>query len=77
LIGAGDARVIVDLSHLAFLNSVGIRALLGAAKQAAANGGRLVLCGARPMVREVLDHAGFGRVLPICDTRAEAEAAIR
>jgi anti-sigma B factor antagonist len=52
-------EVVVDAAGLAFIDSVGIRALLVAHEEAAARGLRLVLDPASPVVRRVLRLAGL------------------
>lgn len=47
-------RVALDLSQVEMLTSAGIRPLLGLRTHVKERGGRLVLCGLRPLVEEVL-----------------------
>ena len=63
---------VVDLSQIAFLASVGIRALLHAARDLNARGGRLVLSGPTREVAKVLAVSGVAALLPIAPDRAEA-----
>jgi anti-anti-sigma factor len=44
---------------VSFLASIGIRALVAAAKAQAARGGRMVLVNPEPMVRKALQTAGI------------------
>lgn len=69
--------IIVDLSKVSFLASIGIRILLSNAKAQARRGGKMVLCNPQPMVREVLETMGVGDLIPILDDCALAEAALR
>lgn len=63
---------VVDLSQIAFLASVGIRALLHAARDLNARGGRLVLSGPTREVAKVLAVSGVAALLPIAPDLAEA-----
>jgi len=70
------ARVIVDLSRVTFLASLGIRTLVSNAKALKLRGGRMVLLGPDPVVRKVLALAGIDQVIPVCDDLAAARAAV-
>lgn len=59
--------VLVDLSEVSFLASLGMRALLATAKGVGSRGGRLVLYRPQPQVREVLDTAGLSSLIPVHD----------
>ena len=68
------AAVIVDLSQVDFLASIGIRTLLTSAKAQAHRGGRLVLLKPQPMVERVLATAGVDTLIPIFD---DLDAALK
>jgi anti-sigma B factor antagonist len=75
---AGSRRsVVVDLSQVTFLASMGMRLLLSGAKTVASKGGRMVLHGAIPMVEKVLATAGIDHVIPILSDRDSALSAVR
>ena len=74
---AGTERaVVLDCGGLRFIGSVGIRALLAAAKSLDRQGARLALCAPSEPVRRVLRITGFDRFLPIYETREAARAAL-
>src|SRR5688500_8217012 len=76
LSSAEQRRVVVDLTGVDFLASIGIRALLGAAKTAQQKGGRLVLyVGANPAVTKTLEATGIDALIPMFADPAEAEKA--
>ena len=57
LTATNKAKVIVDLSGVDFLASMGVRLLLSNAKALGSRGGKMVICKPDPMVRKVLrDH---------------------
>lgn len=59
------AKVIIDLSGLDFLASIGIRLLLITAKSQAKRGGKVVLLNPKPLVEETLVTAGINLLIPI------------
>ncbi|MFZ4598132.1 MAG: STAS domain-containing protein [Terrimicrobiaceae bacterium] len=62
---AGDkSKVLVDLSKVDFISSIGIRTLLSAARGRKNKGGTLVLCAAQPLVAQVIETAGLGALIP-------------
>ena len=74
----GGARAIVlDLAAMDYVNSVGLRTLLVAAKQLMHVGGRIVLCGASPGVHALLEASGFLSVCEIAATQDEGLALVR
>jgi anti-sigma B factor antagonist len=76
LSAAEKRRVVVDLTGVDFLASIGIRALLSAAKTAQQKGGRLVLyVGANPAVTKTLEATGIDALIPMFADAAEAEKA--
>jgi anti-sigma B factor antagonist len=54
-------RVLVDLSGVYFVASLGIRMLLQAIKSVSARGGRLVLLNPTKIVASALDFSGLGQ----------------
>ena len=62
----GDAvRLIVDLSEVDFLASIGIRLLTLTAKSVASRGGKMVLLNPRPEVLQVLEITGIPAIIPV------------
>ena len=68
--------VLVDLSDLEFLASIGIRLLTLNAKSVFSRGGRMVLLHPSPEVRGVLEITGIGMIIPIYDGLESAEAVL-
>ena len=68
--------VVVDVSHLKFLASLGIRALLKSAKVVEERGGRMVLVvGTNSQVVMSLEATGVSDLLPMFKSNGEAERA--
>ena len=59
------AGVLVDMSGVEFLASIGMRTLLSCAKASAARGGKLVLVNPQPMVADVLETSGVSSLIPV------------
>ena len=73
---AGQRRVVVDLTGINFLASIGIRALLGNAKALQQKGGRMVLfVGGNAAVMKTLAATGIDTLIPMYADAAEAEKA--
>jgi anti-sigma B factor antagonist len=68
--------LIVDMSGVSFIASIGIRHLVSAAKALSRRKGLLVLLNPTEMVAEVLTSSGLTNLLPIMRSDAEAAAAL-
>lgn len=67
-------RVVVDLTGVSFLASIGIRSIIGNAKALAQRGGRMVLyVGDNAVVTKSLESTGIGALIPMFADAAEAE----
>jgi anti-sigma B factor antagonist len=74
---AGDGvRVIVDLSEVDFLASIGIRLLTLTAKSIASRGGKMVLLKPIPDVQHVLEITGIPAIIPIYSHFESAETIL-
>ena len=71
-IEAGDRRIIIDLAHLDYISSSGLRVFLLAAKRLDGSDGKVVLCSLKDPVKEVFDIAGFSSLFSICGSHDEA-----
>lgn len=69
-------NVIVDLSAVSFLASIGIRMLLTAARAQDARGGKVVLAAPQDTVRKVLVAAGVDQLVPIMTDLTDARASV-
>jgi anti-anti-sigma factor len=65
LAGQPHRPVIVDLSHLTFLDSSGIALLVAESRRRVDSGGRLVLAGPTGEVRRVLEIARISEVVAV------------
>jgi anti-sigma B factor antagonist len=76
-IGLGEPCVVVDLSGVEFMDSTGLSALVVAYRQADEIGSSVVVAGAQPTVRRVLEITQLDVLLEHHDDVADAVAAVR
>lgn len=76
-IANGGRRVIFDLRAVDYVSSAGLRAILVAAKQAKSAGGGVAVYGLQAGVDEVFRMSGFGRIVPIAASDAQAREQLR
>lgn len=69
--------LIVDLSRLDFLASLGMRVLITSAKRVQKNGGRLILVAPQEEVENALKMSGLDQVMPMVDSMEEARALVQ
>jgi anti-sigma B factor antagonist len=69
--------VIMDLSLVEFMASIGIGAIVGAANAARQRGGKIVLFNPRPIVALVLEKTGVDAIIPIVTNLDAARTALR
>lgn len=76
LVDAPKKAVVVDLSALKFLASIGIRALIESAKRVQQRGGRMVLVvdGASTVMLS-LEATGVDELIPVFESVSDAEKA--
>ncbi len=76
LINRGEHRIVLDMSHLHYISSAGLRVLLLVAKKLKQCGGALVLFGLQDRVSETLEISGFMAILNVYQTRDQALAGL-
>jgi anti-sigma B factor antagonist len=70
-------RIIIDLTNVTFLASIGIRALISAAKAQQQRGGRVVLVvTGDSTVSKTLEVTGVDAILPMFTEASSAEKAV-
>ena len=74
VIAGNRDKVIVDLTGVDFLASIGVRTLVKAGRPIGRRGGKIVLCNPNEAVRKVLSSTGVDEVMPVVDNEAEALA---
>ena len=77
LAGSAKRGVVVHLSDVTFLSSMGIRALIASAKAQQAKGGRMVLhVAGNEVVGRTLEATGIDELIPTFEDAADAERAL-
>jgi|ERR1700730_1183089 anti-sigma B factor antagonist len=72
-----NTRLVIDLSHLRFVDSSGLGAMLSCLRQVTAKGGNLKLCGMSKQVRTTFELVRMHRIFDIFPTREEAVRAFQ
>jgi anti-anti-sigma factor len=72
LSGTDKARVILNLSRLKFISSAFVAGMIALQKRVRGAGGRLILCGMHPIVRETLHGARLDTFFEICESEQDA-----
>ena len=71
-IDAGETSLLLDLAHLDYISSAGLRSLLIAAKRVQACDGRFAICALTANVREVFRMSGFDTIIDVHPDRVTA-----
>jgi anti-anti-sigma factor len=71
-INAGEKFVLVDMSRVDFMSSVGLRVFFMAARDLQRAGGTLIVCSPQPDIKRTFEISGFPTPYPITATREEA-----
>jgi anti-anti-sigma factor len=69
-------KLVIDLSQVDYIASIGLRMFVMMAKAVAKRGGKAALFGASPLVAKVIVASGLGGILPLHDTWDSAAAAV-
>ena len=67
-----NAEIILDLSHLRFIDSSGIGSIISVMKKIESSGGKLKLCSLSKTVNSVFDLVKINLLVDICETREDA-----
>ena len=70
-------KLLVDLSQVDFLSSIGIRTLMLNAQVVKRRGGMIVLLNPQPIVEKILQTSGTDQIIPIFKESESALAALR
>jgi anti-anti-sigma factor len=73
----GAARVVLDLAHVTYVSSAGLRSLLTLLKRVKSLDGSLVLAAVHPRVVDILEIAGFTPLFVLAATPDAALAALQ
>src|SRR5687768_15943200 len=74
---SGDnLRVLVDLSGVNYISSIGIPMLINSAKTVASRGGKLALFKPRPNIAVILNLSGIPAIIPISPDCVSAKTGV-
>jgi anti-sigma B factor antagonist len=76
VLGCGAQWVLMDLTEVEYIDSVGLGIMVGAAKRANERGGDLSIACGRPNVLRVFEISGTKELLNVFPTVAEARAVL-
>ena len=74
--GSPGNKIALDFAGVGYISSVGLRALMVAAKTSKAKGGSIGVAALTPVVREIFEISRFTYVVPVFDTLREALASL-
>lgn len=77
LLDAVSHSVVVDLTKLEYVSSLGLRVFLTAGKKAKSLGGALTMCCAQASVRDVFELSGFGSLFAMHASIDDACTALK
>jgi anti-sigma B factor antagonist len=75
LVGEGHAHIVLDLSGVDFVDSLGLGVIVSALKRARSHGGELVVAGTVPRVRELFELTRLDEIIELHPDSAAALAA--
>ncbi len=76
VLASSRRALIVDLSNVTFLASMGLRTLVTGAKTVSRKGGKMVLLSPTPDVAKVLTDSGIDTLIPVYGDLASATVAV-
>lgn len=71
----GKNKLLLNLNGLEFISSAGLRVLLRTSKQVQGADGKLMVCQANGVVKEVMELSGFESFLQMHETEEDALTA--
>ncbi|GAW91349.1 anti-sigma F factor antagonist [Calderihabitans maritimus] len=61
-------NLLLDLKEVTFIDSSGLGVILGRYKKVTERGGKVLLTGARPQIKKILELSGLLKIMPHYDT---------
>ena len=71
-----DRTMVLDLEHLSYISSAGLRVILLMARTLRAKDASFSVCSPTESIREIFEISGFSQIIPIHNSQAEAVAAL-
>jgi anti-anti-sigma factor len=76
-IDAGERVFVLDLGHLEYISSVGLRVFMMAAKRLKVVQGKIVVCSLPAPIKEVFEISGFTSLFAMFDDRDAAVKGVK
>jgi len=73
---SASRSVVVDMTEVPFLASLGMRMFLSAAKRLKQNQKKIILFNTTSMVKDALKIAGFERLIALADNESDVDALL-
>ncbi len=73
---SGSGVLIFNFEEMEYISSAGLRVLLLSARKMQSGGGKALFCGLAPHISQIFEISGFGAILDMRDTQADALAAV-
>ncbi len=67
-----DRAVVLDLEHLTYISSAGLRVILLTAKALQKQNGGFAVCSLSDPIREVFEISGFDKIIPVYASQSNA-----
>ena len=77
LLDTGETAILVDLSHVDFMTSTGLSAMLFVAKRVENIAGKFAVCSVNKDIQSVFEMSGFDSILDIYPNVDEALAKLQ
>jgi len=71
-----ESKIVLDMTQVTYISSVGLRMLAATYQQASSNDGRIVLAGLSERIRDTMTITGFMRYFAACETVEAGLAAL-
>ena len=77
VVGGSRRAVVLDLSGVEFMASLGLRSIVLSGKAIMSKGGKVVMLSPQPAVEDVITTSGIDELIPIYQDEVAAIAAVR
>ncbi len=76
VLSGSKSKLVIDMSGVTFLASMGLRTLMTCARSMASKGAKMAIAAAPPNVMKVLETSGMAQIVPVTASLDDAVAAI-
>lgn len=72
LLAQGHSRLVLDVAHMHYISSAGLRAIMFAQREAGERGGQMRICGLNAQARRLFEMVGLEECVHLSNSRQEA-----